>query len=146
MAKWNSGDASWHKLHSADLPLRNPTATHPFGFYFHQAPLWFHKVCCFLTFVVQMGAPFLLFLPRRLRHTGALVIMAHQILIALTGNYNFFNLLTISLCLSQLDDDFSVISCDDHRWFLIRHFQKTSCDILARPSHLSLPGLCGSHV
>src|SRR5262249_30417842 len=35
---------------------------------------------------------------------GALVITIHQILILLTGNYTFFNLLTISLCLLQLDD------------------------------------------
>ena len=106
MAKWNSGDASWHSFTALTYHYETQPLPTPLAFIFHQAPLWFHKVCCFLTFVVQMGAPFLLFLPRRLRHTGALVIMAHQILIALTGNYNFFNLLTISLCLSQLDDDF----------------------------------------
>ena len=32
--------------------------------------------------------------------------MLLQIFIILTGNYNFFNLLTIALCISLLDDDF----------------------------------------
>ena len=58
-----------------------------------------------MTFVAQMGAPFLLFLPRRFRHAGALVILVHQILIALTGNYNFFNLPPRPVLL-PIDDDF----------------------------------------
>lgn len=32
--------------------------------------------------------------------------MLLQVLIILTGNYNFFNLLTIVLCLSLVDDNF----------------------------------------
>ena len=106
MAKWNSGDDAWTNLTALTYHYETQPLPTPLAYLFHQGPLWFHQFSCFVTFVAQMGAPFLLFLPRRFRHAGALVILVHQILIALTGNYNFFNLLTIALCCSQFDDDF----------------------------------------
>ncbi|HZI89983.1 MAG TPA: lipase maturation factor family protein, partial [Candidatus Polarisedimenticolia bacterium] len=48
--------------------------------------------------------PFLIFAPRRPRMLAAGIIAAHQLLIALTGNFGFFNLLTIALCVPLLDD------------------------------------------
>ena len=55
-------------------------------------------------FAIEIGTPFLLFAPRRLRLFGAMSLIGFQILIALTGNYCFFNLLTIALCLVTIDD------------------------------------------
>jgi hypothetical protein len=48
--------------------------------------------------------PFLLFAPRTFRHVAALTIAAFMVLIFLTGNYTFFNLLTVVLCVLCLDD------------------------------------------
>src|SRR5204863_3735109 len=42
--------------------------------------------------------------PRRLRALAFIPIVGFQALIALTGNYAFFNLLTAALCLFLLDD------------------------------------------
>src|SRR6185295_1604576 len=47
------------------------------------------------------------FLPRRPRIFGACVIAALQVMILLTGNYTFFNWLTLVLC---------IIACDDFAW------------------------------
>src|SRR5262249_5596925 len=44
--------------------------------------------------------------PRRLRFAGAALMVLLQVLIGVTGNYTFFNLLTIVLCLLLLDDAF----------------------------------------
>jgi hypothetical protein len=55
-------------------------------------------------FVVEIGAPLLLFLPRRLRHVGGASILALMVMIAASGNYGFFNLLTACLCLLLFDD------------------------------------------
>jgi hypothetical protein len=55
-------------------------------------------------FAIELGAPFLLFGPRRLRLGAAFGLGGLQVLIMLTGNYTFFNLLTIALCLLFLDD------------------------------------------
>jgi hypothetical protein len=60
-----------------------------------------------------LGAPLLLLGPRRLRLAGALSLIGLQLAIALTGNYTYFNLLTIGLCLLFLDDAWWA------RWFAV---------------------------
>jgi hypothetical protein len=58
------------------------------------------------VFVLELGVPFLIFTPRRFRQIGAGLIVGFQLLIVLTGNYCFFNLLTIVLCVLLFDDSF----------------------------------------
>src|SRR5512145_1580408 len=55
-------------------------------------------------FAIDLALPFLIFLPRRARFLACGGFVFLQIGIALTGNYTFFNLLTIVLCLLLLDD------------------------------------------
>jgi hypothetical protein len=55
-------------------------------------------------FFVELLIPLLILAPRRLRVSAAFAITLLQALIALTGNYAFFNLLTVTLCLFLLDD------------------------------------------
>ncbi len=57
--------------------------------------------------VLELGAPWLIFAPRRfpgLRVAACVLLVLGQLGIALTGNYGFFNLLAIVLCLALLDD------------------------------------------
>ena len=55
-------------------------------------------------FGIEIGAPLLIFAPRRIRFLGAALLAGLQLLILLTGNYTFFNWLTLALCLTLLDD------------------------------------------
>ena len=55
-------------------------------------------------FAIELGAPLFIVGPRKLRHAAALALVALQVVIALTGNYAYFNLLAIGLCLTCLDD------------------------------------------
>jgi lipase maturation factor 1 len=48
--------------------------------------------------------PFFIWAPRRLRLIAAALLIFLQLAIAITGNYCFFNLLTIALCLLLIDD------------------------------------------
>ena len=57
-----------------------------------------------IVFLVELVVPFLIFAPRRIRIFAAWAMIVLQVLILLTGNYAFFNLLTISLCLFLMDD------------------------------------------
>lgn len=102
--KLASGDPAWRDL----TALRYHYETQPLptwiGWYAHQLPLWLQRASSGATLVVEGLVPFLIFTPRRIRFAGAAVIVAHQILIAATGNYGFFNLLTIALCVPLLDD------------------------------------------
>ena len=56
------------------------------------------------VFVAELLAPFLIFGPRRLRLAGCFLLALLQGLIAVTGNYGFFNLLTLALCVLLVDD------------------------------------------
>src|SRR5207253_1882234 len=67
--------------------------------------LWFQKFSCAALFAIELGAPWLIFGPRNLRRLGCGAMSALQLMIAATGNYNFFNLLTIAPYLLLLDDD-----------------------------------------
>jgi len=62
-------------------------------------PLWFQKASTAVTLCVELAVPFLFFAPRRIRVMAAWITAGLQILILTTGNYTFFNFLTIALCL-----------------------------------------------
>jgi lipase maturation factor 1 len=62
-------------------------------------PMAFQKASTLLVLIVELAVPFLFFLPRRFRHAGAWITIAFQGLILITGNYTFFNWLTIALAL-----------------------------------------------
>ncbi len=99
-----SGDPNWRNLtaltfHYQTQPL--PTWT---AWYANLLPLWFQKLSCAVLFGMEIGAPFLIFTPRRIRFLAAGLLAGLQLLIMLTGNYTFFNWLTLALCLLLLDD------------------------------------------
>jgi lipase maturation factor/DCC1-like thiol-disulfide oxidoreductase len=102
--KLTSGDPAWRDLtalsyHYETQPLPPWTAWHA-----HNLPLWIQRVSTGTTLLVEGLVPFLIFTPRRIRFAGAAIIVAHQLVIAATGNYGFFNWLTIVLCVLLLDD------------------------------------------
>jgi predicted DCC family thiol-disulfide oxidoreductase YuxK len=102
--KLTSGDSSWRDLTALRYHYETQPLPTPVAWYFHQLPLAVHRVSAGITFLVEGLVPVLIFAPRRARFLAAGVIVAHQLLIALTGNYGFFNLLTIVLCVPLLDD------------------------------------------
>jgi hypothetical protein len=67
-------------------------------------PASFHWLSVGVMFYAELVAPFLVFGPRPVRLIGLASLLLLQLLIAATGNYGFFNLLAIVLCLSLLDD------------------------------------------
>jgi hypothetical protein len=104
VVKLLSGDPNWRNLtamryHYETQPLPTPPA-----WYMHQLPLPMLKAQTALTLAVELLVPFLYFAPRRFRVIGAWITIALQLLILITGNYTFFNFLTIALCFSLLWD------------------------------------------
>jgi hypothetical protein len=76
------------------------------GWYAQHLPAWAQKLSVLGMFVVEIGVPFLIFSPRRLRIAAAFALVSLQAGIAATGNYGFFNLLSMVLCVPLLDDAF----------------------------------------
>jgi hypothetical protein len=75
----------------------------PLAWYAHQLPEWFQKLCVVGTYFIEIAVPLLFFLPlRSLKVFSFACQVLLQVAIIVSGNYNFFNLLTISLCFSLL--------------------------------------------
>ena len=104
-AKLLSGDPSWASLSALAVHYETQPLPTPVGWLAHQLPLAAHRVVCAGLLVIELGAPWLLFGPRRARAAAFLMLAGLQVLIAATGNYGFFNLLTLGLCFLALDDD-----------------------------------------
>lgn len=106
IVKLASGDAAWRSLtalayHHWTQPLPTPLA-----WWFARLPGGVQRASCLGMFAVEFTAPLLLLAPRRPRALGALAVAGLMVVIALSGNYGFFNLLTVVLCVSALDDSF----------------------------------------
>lgn len=106
VVKLASGDSSWRswtalRFHYMTQPL--PTWI---SWYFHQLPPWFQTASCGVVFFAELVIPFLFFGPRRVRLVAFWATIFFQLLIAATGNYGFFNPLTIALCCVLPDDAF----------------------------------------
>jgi predicted DCC family thiol-disulfide oxidoreductase YuxK len=104
VVKLASGDPNWWNLsalsyHFLTQPLPTPVAWHA-----AQLSEGFLKFATGATFAVELGLPFLIFFPRRARCITAVGVLLLESLISLTGNYNWFNLQTMLLCLPLFDD------------------------------------------
>src|SRR5580704_5802552 len=99
LVKLASGDPTWWHLNALSVHYETQPLPTPLAWYAHQLPAWFQRASCAIMFAVELGTPWALFAPRRWRHPAALALIGLQIVIAATGNYTFFNLLTIALCL-----------------------------------------------
>ncbi|MDD1611801.1 MAG: lipase maturation factor family protein [Methylococcaceae bacterium] len=108
LVKLASGDPTWANLTALNYHYLTEPLPSPLAYYAYFLPEWFHKLCVAGVFVIELIVPFFVFLPRPFRLFAAWSFIALQSAIILTGNYNFFNLLTILLCLWLFDDrDFS---------------------------------------
>jgi predicted DCC family thiol-disulfide oxidoreductase YuxK len=102
--KLASGDPSWRNLTALSFHYQTQPLPTWLAWYANRCPMWLHKTSCALMFAIELGAPCLIFLPRRPRLLGGALLVFFQVLILLTGNYTFFNWLTLALCLWLVDD------------------------------------------
>jgi len=101
-----SRDSSWRNLSAMSFHYETQPLPTPIAWYVHQLPFWFQRATTALVLAIELAVPFLIFAPRRLRILGAWCLLGFQALIFVSGNYAFFNLLTMALCLFLFDDSF----------------------------------------
>lgn len=69
-----------------------------------QLPSWFHRLSLWVVFIIELVMPFFIFGPRRPRMAAFWSFSVLMLLIIASGHYGFFNLLTLALCLTLVDD------------------------------------------
>jgi Lipase maturation factor len=94
-----SGDPSWRGLTALGYHYETQPLPTPVAWYMHQLPMAFQKASTLFVLAAEVAVPFLFFAPRRFRQVGAWITIVLQFLILITGNYTFFNVLTIVLAL-----------------------------------------------
>ena len=104
VVKLSSGDDSWWNLTALDYHYWTQPLPTVLGWWGDQHAEWFKKFSVAFCLVVEIIVPFFIWAPRRVRHVAAGLLIFLQLAIAATGNYCFFNLLTIALCLLLFDD------------------------------------------
>jgi len=104
VVKLTSGDASWWNLTALDYHYWSQPLPTVFGWWADKSPEWFKHFSVAFCLAVEIIVPFFIWAPRRLRLATAGLMIFLQVVIALTGNYCFFNLLTIALCVLLIDD------------------------------------------
>ena len=104
LVKLASGDATWQQFTALDYHFFTQPLPSPLAFYAAQLPHWLLAAGTAAALVVELVAVALIFLPRRPRVLAAALVIVFQIGIMLTGSYNWFNLLTVLLCMFLFDD------------------------------------------
>jgi len=104
VVKMTSHDPVWRDLTALAYHYMTQPLPTPLAWYMYQLPLQFQRFSTASILFIELVIPFLFFAPRSWRFWAAGVALFLQLLIFLTGNYTFFNLLTMSLCMFLLDD------------------------------------------
>jgi len=112
MVKLTSGDDCWWNLTALDYHYWSQPLPTVFGWWADKSPEWFKHFSVAFCLGVEIIVPFFIWAPRRPRLIAAGLMIFLQFAIAITGNYCFFNLLTIALCLLLIDD--AAVGTDRH--------------------------------
>jgi hypothetical protein len=99
-----SHDQTWRNLTALSFHYWTQPLPNRISWYMAQLPLSFQKMSTAFVLGVELVIPFLIFAPRRIRIFGAWWLLSLQTLIFLTGNYTFFNLLAMAMCVFLWDD------------------------------------------
>ncbi|MYE82732.1 MAG: DUF393 domain-containing protein [Gammaproteobacteria bacterium] len=94
---WADGTALGYHFETQPLPTA-------LAWYAHHAPAVLLEWGVKATLFIELVLPFCVVLPRNPRLVAAAAFVLLELLIFATGNYNFFNVLTVVLCVALLDD------------------------------------------
>jgi predicted DCC family thiol-disulfide oxidoreductase YuxK len=99
-----SGDPHWWDLSALSYHFFTQPLPTPLAWYAAHLSTPVLRFATAGMFFVELILPFLIFCPRRLRFCAAFGILLLESCILITGNYNWFNLQTMLLCLLLFDD------------------------------------------
>jgi lipase maturation factor 1 len=104
VVKMTSGDPTWSGLTALDYHYWTQPLPTPLAWLAAKFPEIFQRASVCGVFVIELGLPFLIFMGRKPRLVSACGLLMLQVLIASTGNYAYFNLLTVGMCCLLIDD------------------------------------------
>jgi len=101
--KLQSGCTTWTSLTATEYHFATQPLPTPMAWVLHQSPPILHKLAVAATMWAEGPGAFLLLVPfAPIANFAAYVQLFLQTMISLSGNYTFFNLLTMVLCAAVL--------------------------------------------
>ena len=98
---------TWLSLSALKYHYATQCLPTPFAWYMHQLPFLVQQISVAACLIIEIPASFLLISPfKASRKIGVYCQVLLQVLILCTGNYNFFNFLTMVLCIPCLEDSY----------------------------------------
>ena len=104
LSKLASGDPSWLDFSAVRHYFETQPLPHVGSWYAFHLPESVLRAATPAALALELVVPFMMVLPRRPRLVAAGLTATMQILIVATSNHNFFNLLSLALCLFLIDD------------------------------------------
>lgn len=104
ISKLAMGDPSWLGLTALLYYFETQPLPHVGAWYFHNLPEILLIATTVVVLIIEIIVPFMMFLPRTYRFIAAWITLGLQILILLSSNHNWFNFLSMALCLFLFDD------------------------------------------
>lgn len=97
------GDPCWRDLTCLDYHYETQPIPNPLSWYFHALPKWaLHGGVAFNHFI-EIVVPFGYFLPQPIATVAGALTIVFQLVLMLSGNLSFLNLLTVVLAIPMLD-------------------------------------------
>ncbi|XP_018564057.1 lipase maturation factor 2 [Anoplophora glabripennis] len=107
LTKFISGCPKWWSLTALYYHFQTMPLPSPLSWYSHHLPDWYLRLIQIFANVSEIVLPFFFLVPiRSVRLTSFVFQIVLQICIVLTGNFDFSNMLIVTLLLSLLDDQF----------------------------------------
>jgi hypothetical protein len=98
------GDRCWRDLTCMDWHHETQPLPNPLSWFFHHLPQPLHKLEVLGNFVAQLVLPFGLFLPQPFASVAAVLMIATQLYLVVSGNYAWLNWLTILAAAAAIGD------------------------------------------
>ena len=120
----SDGSNTWRDLTALNYHYWTQPIPSWISWYVDRLPAVIDKTALIFTYCCELIIPFMIFFPRRIRRLALFSLIIFQVLIIITGNYGFFNLLTIVICLTLIDDQ--LIEVYFNRWLTSTRIDKNN--------------------
>lgn len=104
VAKLASKDSTWRDFTALNFHYWTQPLPTPLAYFASKLPGFVQKISVGVMFLIELAFPFFIWYPGPLQTAAVAGLVLLQLLIAATGNYGFFNLITLGLSLAVLPD------------------------------------------
>jgi uncharacterized membrane protein YhdT len=98
------GDSCWRDLTCMEFHHETQPMPNPLSWFFHHLPRPVHRMEAVGNFAAQLVLPFGLFLPQPFASVAAVLMIATQLYLVVSGNYAWLNWVTIVVMTAALAD------------------------------------------